>query len=92
LSVRDMNPAAALPPGGKLTTNRKGWTAPVARVSEADGLSLSREPVQGDLEFGYPDPYADEPRWPAWKVTVAVVVFCGAFWTGIGYLATRLLG
>ncbi len=75
-----------------MTIDRKAWTAPVARVSETDGLYLSRKPVHGDLDFGYPDPYADEPRWPAWKVTVAVVVFCGAFWAGIGYLATRLLG
>ena len=34
----------------------------------------------------------DEPRWPAWKVTVAVVIFCGAFWMGVGYVAMRLLG
>lgn len=33
-----------------------------------------------------------EPRWPRWKVTLAVVVFCAAFWSGIGYIATRLLG
>jgi hypothetical protein len=35
---------------------------------------------------------AFEPRWPRWKVTLAVVVFCAAFWSGIGYIATRLLG
>ena len=87
-----MTPAAAILPGGKLITNGKGWTAPVARVSETDGLSLSRKPLTGDFEFGYPDPYADEPRWPAWKVTVAIAVFCVAFWAGIGYLAMRLLG
>ena len=39
-----------------------------------------------------PDPYADEPKWPAWKVTVFVVVFCTAFWFGIGYLAMQLMG
>ena len=38
------------------------------------------------------DPFADEPQWPAWKVTLAVMVFCGAFWAGVGYLAMRLLG
>lgn len=36
-------------------------------------------------------PYEDE-KWPAWKVTVFVVAFCGAFWTGIAYLLARLLG
>jgi len=35
---------------------------------------------------------ADEPRWGRWKVTVVVVVFCAAFWSGVGYIATRLLG
>lgn len=76
-----------------MTTDRKGWTAPVARISETDGLFLPRDPVRGDfVEFGYPDPYSDEAKWPAWKVTVAIVVFCGAFWASIGYLATRLLG
>ncbi|HVY88065.1 MAG TPA: hypothetical protein VG942_04305 [Hyphomonadaceae bacterium] len=39
-----------------------------------------------------PDPYADEPKWPAWKVTVFVIVFCAAFWAGIAYLAMRLMG
>jgi hypothetical protein len=38
------------------------------------------------------DPYADEPRYPAWKVSLFVVLFCGAFWAGISYLAMRLLG
>ena len=58
-------------------------------------------PARGDVRFGLrmdpsdplsPDPYADEPKWPAWKVTVFVIVFCGAFWGGIGYLAMRLMG
>ena len=34
------------------------------------------------------DPLADEPKWPAWKVTVALVVFCSAFWSGVWYLAS----
>jgi len=52
----------------------------------------------GDLRRNSPalqdadDHTLDEPRWPAWKVTVAVVLFCGAFWMGVGYLAMRLLG
>ena len=29
------------------------------------------------------DPYFDDPKWPAWKVTLAVIVFCGAFWGGM---------
>lgn len=35
---------------------------------------------------------AHEPRWGRWKVTLVVVLFCAAFWSGVGYIATRLLG
>ncbi|MBI1359053.1 MAG: hypothetical protein GC155_02090 [Alphaproteobacteria bacterium] len=39
--------------------------------------------------------YGQEPvvrKWAAWKVSLFVIVFCGAFWAGAIYLATRLLG
>jgi hypothetical protein len=42
------------------------------------------------LPSNLPDPLAHEPKWPAWKVTIAVIVFCSAFWCGIGYLISRL--
>jgi hypothetical protein len=42
------------------------------------------------LPSNLPDPLADERKWPAWKVTIAVIVFCSAFWAGIGYLVSRL--
>ncbi len=67
---------------------RSIWGAP-ARRPDADGA------FAGDLRrtaHDIDDRGLDEPRWPAWKVTVAVVVFCSAFWTGVGYLAMRLLG
>ena len=70
------------------TTTRTAWTAPAKHVDEAYDLGLAIH----EIDAGGPDPFADEPKWPAWKVTVAVVVFCGAFWTGIGYLAMRLMG
>jgi len=35
---------------------------------------------------------AYEPRWGRWKVTVFVVLFCAAFWSGVAYIATHLLG
>jgi hypothetical protein len=44
------------------------------------------------LPSNLPDPLANEPKFPAWKVTLAVIVFCSAFWAGVGYLATRLFG
>lgn len=31
-------------------------------------------------------------KWPAWKVTTLVILFCGAFWTGVVMLAMRLFG
>lgn len=34
---------------------------------------------------------ASEPQWGRWKVTLLVVLFCAAFWSGVGYIATRLL-
>ena len=37
------------------------------------------------------DALAHEPRWGRWKVTLVVVLFCAAFWSGVGYIATRLL-
>ncbi|MFT3724257.1 MAG: hypothetical protein QM773_11770 [Hyphomonadaceae bacterium] len=71
-------------------TTRRGWTTPVNRSSETDD-SWIREPRNLDLD-DLPDPYADEPKWAAWKVTLGVVLFCAAFWGGVFYLATRLLG
>ena len=85
-----MSHASAIPPGGKLGTPPRGWNAPVNRASEMDKPRLG-EPFQVDADKT-PDPYIDEPKWAAWKVTLAVVVFCGAFWAGISYLAMRLLG
>lgn len=70
------------------TTGPTAWTSPAHRAGDADSMAHTI----GDIDAGGPDPFADDPRWPAWKVTVAVVVFCGAFWTGVGYLAMRLLG
>ena len=51
-----------------------------------------REAMSPRADEPFDETFASEPKWPAWKVTVAVVVFCAACWTGIGYLAVRLLG
>ena len=42
------------------------------------------------LPSNLPDPHAGEPKYPAWKVTIAVIVFCSAFWLGVGYLISRI--
>ena len=83
-----MSHASAIPPGGSLRPTRKGWNSSANRVSD-----LERTRVGDQYEVDpTPDPYADEPKWAAWKVTLALVIFCGAFWAGISYLAMRLLG
>jgi hypothetical protein len=54
----------------------------------------SATPVASNVRHGDVDdpPLAYEPRWERWKVTLVVVLFCAAFWSGVGYIATRLLG
>ena len=73
------------------TDSRTGWVTPTLRVADVDAsyVDVRRQVADDALQM---DPLADEPKWPAWKVTFAVVVFCGGFWAGIGYLAVRLLG
>jgi hypothetical protein len=39
-----------------------------------------------------PDPFEGEARWPAWKVSVFVIVFSGACWSAIAYITSRLMG
>jgi hypothetical protein len=73
------------------TDSRTGWVTPTLRVADVDvGYVDVRRQVADDVMVD--DALADAPKWPAWKVTVAVVIFCGAFWSGIGYLAVRLFG
>ncbi len=69
--------------------SRTGWVTPTLRVADVDvGFSDARRPV---ADAAMPsDPLADEPKWPAWKVTIAVVVFSGAFWAGIYWIGSSL--
>jgi hypothetical protein len=64
-----------------------------ATAANADDLKALPGNIPAGLEDFMPrsDPYADQTKWPAWKVTIALVVFCGAFWAGIGYLIYRLV-
>lgn len=70
--------------------SRTAWGG-TSRRSDADAFAgdVRRAPA---VESEAVDLLIDEPRWAAWKVTLAVVVFCGAFWAGLGYVAMRLLG
>jgi hypothetical protein len=70
-----------------VTDSRSGWVTPTLRVADVDaGCADIRRAVADDAMLS--DPLADEPKWPAWKVTVALVVFCSAFWSGVWYLAS----
>lgn len=53
-----------------------------------------RDPAEPGIRSGGdpPDPLKDEPKYAAWKVTLFVILFCGAFWAGLSYLAMRLFG
>lgn len=63
-----------------------------SRLNDADASFSSDVRRAPAIESEPVDLLIDEPRWAAWKVTLTVVVFCGAFWAGIGYVAMRLLG
>jgi hypothetical protein len=89
--LHDMTRAYVFPPGGFLADIRSTMHAMATGIDDLAASVGKDDPTRHESEAA-PDPYADEPKWPAWKVTLAVVVFCGAFWAGIGYLAFRLLG
>jgi hypothetical protein len=50
-------------------------------------------PSGDDFDEGgpYGDPYHGESKWPAWKVSTFVILFCGAFWTGMVWLGVSLV-
>jgi hypothetical protein len=65
-----------------------------ASVAGVDDLSAEADKsamAEHEAEEGAApqDPYVGDPKWPAWKVSLAVIFFCGAFWIGVGYLVTR---
>jgi hypothetical protein len=70
--------------------SRTTWGS-ASRRPETDGLKPDTR-VSPTSTFDVEDPLIDAPKWAAWKVTLAVVLFCGAFWVGVGYIAKRLLG
>ena len=61
-------------------------TAPMAGESDAPFVASVRHGDGDDPAIAY------EPRWGRWKLTLVVVLFCAAFWSGVGYIVTRLLG
>ena len=75
-----------------MSGNRYSSHVTVARVDDIGGAPKPSRGVRRELRADPSDPLADEPRYAAWKVTLFVIVFCAAFWTGLGYLAMRLFG
>jgi hypothetical protein len=75
-----MSPATVFP--------SDGFFASIVRGDDVAKGSASKP--QHDSGAGLPDPYANEPKWAAWKVTLFVILFCGAFWAGIAWLVMRL--
>lgn len=70
-----------------ITEHQSIWrTAPLAAESDAPFAASIRHGDTADPALAY------EPRWGRWKVTLVVVLFCAAFWSGVGYIATRLFG
>jgi hypothetical protein len=70
-----------------ITEHQSIWRiAPMAAESDTPFAAGSRHGDIDDAALAY------EPRWGRWKVTLVVVLFCAAFWSGVGYIATRLLG
>lgn len=39
-----------------------------------------------------PGPFEGEAKWPAWKVSVFVIVFSGVCWSAIAFIVGRLMG
>jgi len=70
-----------------VTEHQSIWrSGPLAGDAETAFAASHRQGDDDDNALAY------EPRWGRWKVTVVVVLFCAAFWSGVGYIATRLLG
>lgn len=74
-----------------MSGNRFSSHVTAARVDDI-APKAGRRVVRRRLRSDPTDPMADEPRYAAWKVTLFVILFCGAFWTGIAYIAMRLFG
>ena len=77
-----MSPASVFPPGGLFASS----------IREDDAFAGPASKPGNDASSDLPDPYAGEPKWAAWKVTLFVILFCGAFWAGIAWLVMRLFG
>jgi len=88
-----MGYASVFPSGGILADIRRAMHSTVVSIDHLTPSAGRNTRAGSDDGASDPsDPYANETKWPAWKVTVAIVAFCGAFWTGIGYLALKLFG
>jgi hypothetical protein len=67
---------------------------PPGDTIEARRRSLALAPVNESVERSPPETVI-EGKWAPWKVTMLVLLFCGAFWSAAFWFATtffRLFG
>jgi hypothetical protein len=81
----------AFPSGGFLADIRAVLQASANGVEDLDAPVGKDARARAESEPAPPDPFAGQTKWAAWKVTLAVIVFCGAFWTGVAYFVSQLL-
>ena len=74
------------------------WSAGLAITEQQSVWRTTAIKGEGDTHFARAqrsvdthERHADEPKWARWKVTVVVVLFCAAFWSGVAYIVTRLI-
>jgi hypothetical protein len=87
-----MGHASVFPSGGILADIRRAMHQSVVSIDRLTTSTDRSARTENEGVSDPPDPYAGETKWPAWKVTVAVIVFCAAFWLGVSYLVVKLFG
>ena len=57
---------------------------------EPDAKRTSAPEIAANDERDYLHPRIAEDKWPAWKTTSFILITCGAFWTAVVLLVSRL--
>lgn len=58
--------------------------------TQRGGAPEAKPEPQPRNSMNAPDPYAHRTKWAAWKISTAIILFSVLFWSGIGYLISRL--
>lgn len=84
-----MSSASVWNTGGLLA--RQPHTSQMTTVHFDDVAGRVRVPTRR-TDWSTRGPEDADAKWPAWKVTVVVIVFCAAFWGAVAYAAARVFG